>query len=103
MSLPGLAPKTTLPFAPDEFLDKVTKGIIKLPEVAPIIPPREIVVLDKGKINTTGPLPGISYVDKLPSVTVPSYPIMSEVVEGKPNDNLLYILLALTAIGYALS
>lgn len=110
MSLPGLIPKTTLPFAPEEFLQRVAKGAIKLPDVAPLIPPREIMNLYNGKINPTGgKLPGISYVDKLPSLNKPYYPITSEVVpnypiktssEDVPDNNLLYILLGITLLGY---
>lgn len=103
MSLPGLGPKTTLPYIPGDFLEKVTKNKILLPDVSPLIPPREIIVLDKGKINTTGPLPGIDYMNKLPSTKKTEFPITSEVVEGKPQDNLLYILLGITALGFLLS
>lgn len=100
MSLPGLIPKTTLPYISGDFLDRISKNTIKLPDVAPIIPPREIMVLNNGKTDTTGKLPGIGYVDKLPSTNVPTYPIKAEVIEGQPTDNLLYILLGITLLGY---
>lgn len=112
MSLPGLFPKTTLPFASEDFLKKVTKNVIKLPDVAPSIPPREIMILDNSKTSTSGSLPGIGYINKLPSTKVPTQPIGAQVVPTYPiktgsgddvDNNLLYILLGITVLGYLVS